>query len=131
MLFESGQGRHRLRAQDPNERRHLDAAAGDFREALLSGPRNYHAHLNLGIVLFDQGEVIEAAREFEAVLEILREKPTGVIGAMRVQTRFRLGQAHVKLGNRSKAVKQLKLAEKEGGRGEWGRKSKEYLAVLE
>jgi tetratricopeptide (TPR) repeat protein len=109
----------------------LKEAAEDFRAALMADGGDYTAHLNLGIVLYDQGEVLEAMREFKAALEILDLRPVHLVGGALAQTRFRLAQAYVKLGRHEQAVEQFRAATKEGGQGEWGRKSQEYLAVLE
>ena len=103
----------------------------DFRAALAAGPYNQWAHLNLGIVLYERGEIVEAVAEFEEVLEILGSRTSGTISSLQTQARFRLGRAHVKLGNRTKAVEQLERAAKEGGYGEWARKSKEYLKLMQ
>ncbi len=108
-----------------------EQAEVDFRAALAADPYNHWAHLNLGIVLYEQGEIVEAVAEFEEVLEILGSRTRGTIPSLQTQARFRLGQAHVKLGNSTKAVEQLERAAKEGGRGEWARKSKEYLELMQ
>jgi tetratricopeptide (TPR) repeat protein len=109
----------------------LEAAVEDFRAAVEADGNNYHAHLNLGIVFYDRGDLVEAVREFNQVLEIVDLRPASIVGATRAQARFRLAQAYVKLGRHGQAVEQLKAATKEGNQGEWARKSREYLAVLE
>lgn len=107
----------------------VEAAKRDLREALISDGGNFQAHLNLGILLFDTGEVLDAMVHFEKVLSILDRRPPAIFGGAEAQTRFLLAQAHVKLGQREKAVEQLRMASKRGGT--WAEKSKEYLAVLE
>ncbi len=109
----------------------LDAARSDLTEALLGDSGNYQAHLNLGVVLFDQGQMLDAMLHFERVLKLLERRPPEQFGAAEAQARFHLAQAHVKLGQREKAVEHLRLAAKRGGRGEWGRKSEEYLSLLQ
>ncbi len=50
---------------------------------------------------------------------------------LEIEARFRLAQAHIKLGQLSRAIQHLRVAADRGGKGEWGRKSKEYLQLLE
>ncbi len=106
-------------------------ARSDLDEALSSDSRNYTAHLNLGVLLLDEGEVLDAMVQFGHVLRLLERRPPSQFGATEAQARFYMAQAHVKLGQRGKAVEQLRLAAERGGRGEWALKSKEYLAVLQ
>jgi tetratricopeptide (TPR) repeat protein len=109
----------------------LDAARTDLTEALLSDNGNYQAHLNLGLVLTEQGDVLDAMLHFERVLKLLERRPPRQFGGAEAQARFHLAQAHVKLGQREKAVAHLRLAAERGGKGEWGRKSEEYLSLLQ
>ncbi|MFQ5515343.1 MAG: tetratricopeptide repeat protein [Myxococcota bacterium] len=109
----------------------LEKAEEDFRAALATEPKNYFAHLNLGIVLYDAGRSAAAAEEFEEVLTILKTRPAAVVAPLLAQARYRLAQAHVKLGQRTQAVEQLRLAATEGGQGEWARRSREYLDLLQ
>ena len=109
----------------------LALAERDTREALVSDPGSFHAHLNLGVVLFDRGHVLDAMVQFERVLEILKRHPPAIFGEAEAQARFHLAQGNVKLGKREKAVEHLRKAAERGGEGEWGKKSKEYLAVLQ
>lgn len=109
----------------------LEAAQRDLSEALISDEGNYQAQLNLGLVLFDRGSVLDAMVHFEKVLKILERRPPTYFGGAEARTRFHLAQAHVKLGQRKKAVQHLRVASERGGKGEWGEKSREYLAVLE
>lgn len=108
----------------------VSGAETDFREALAQEGRNYHAHLNLGIVLFDRGEVLDAMKHFNRVLELLENRPRQLFGFAESETRYHLAKAHVKVGQLGKAIEQLQVAAEIGGDGEWGRRSEEYLAVL-
>jgi tetratricopeptide (TPR) repeat protein len=109
----------------------LDLAQRDLSEALISDEGNHQAHLNLGILLFDRGSVLDAMVHFEKVLKILERRPPAFFSGAKAQTRFHLAQAHVKLGQRAKAIEQLRAASEQGGKGEWAEKSREYLSVLE
>ena len=109
----------------------LQAAERDLREALVTDPGNFYVHLDLGIVLIERSEVLDAMVHLEQVLKILERRPPAVFGSAEAQARFHLAQAHVKLGQKEKAIKELRQAAERGGASEWGRKSKEYLAILE
>lgn len=109
----------------------LEAAERDLREVLVSDGGNVQAHLNLGRLRIDQGEVLDAMVHFERVLELIKRRPPAIFGAAEVQARFHLAQAHVTLGQREKAIEQLRAAAKRGGQGQWAQKSREYLAVLQ
>jgi len=106
-------------------------AESDFRRAIAAEPANYFGHLDLGIVLYERGEMVKSIQEFKRVLDLIVPRPDWAVGAAQAQARFRLAQAYVKLGRREKAVEQLEAASAQEGGGEWVRKSKEYLAVLE
>ena len=108
----------------------LVEAESDFVQALDEGGAVEAAHMNLGIVYYDQGEVVRAVQQFKKVIELLEHRPPQIFGSGVAEARFRLARAYVKLGHRQKAIRHLELAEKRGGRDEWGRKSKEYLSVL-
>jgi tetratricopeptide (TPR) repeat protein len=109
----------------------LESAERHFREATRQNGRSLEAHLNLGIVLYEKASVVEAATEFEEALEILKDRPPEVFAPLQAQTRFRLGQAYIKLGQRDKALEHLRVASEEGGAGEWGEQAREYLQVIE
>ena len=109
----------------------LGAAEAHYRQAIQSNSRSLRAHLNLGIVLYDRGELVDAVTELEEVLEILRDRPPQPFAAVEAQARFRLGKAYIKLGQRDRALKQLKVASERGGAGEWGERSRDYLRVID
>jgi Tfp pilus assembly protein PilF len=108
----------------------LGGARTTLEQALASERKNYIAHLDLGIVLYDQGDVVEAIRHFEEVLVILENRPVAVFGATEAEARFRAAQGFVKLGKQSEAISHLEVAAQRGGTSEWGQKSREYLAIL-
>ena len=107
----------------------LEGAKQDFEEALAGNRADSHSHLNLGIVLYEQGDLVNAVLHFETTLRLI-ERRRNTLNGLAAQTRFHLAQAHVKLGQRAKAIKQLQLAS-QGGNGEWAEKSREYLTVLQ
>ena len=109
----------------------LEEAESRFRQAVAANRSSYPAHLNLGIVLYDRNESVEAIREFEKVLELLNGRPPQLFAPAEAETRFRMAMAHIRLGQRGRALEQLRTAAKEGNETEWGQKSEEYLAVLE
>ena len=99
-----------------------------FVEATSQDPANLQAHLNLGIVLYELGDVVEAIGYFRRTVRRAQEQR---VPTVEVEARFRLAQGHVKLGQLSRAIEHLRVAADRGGQGKWGRKSKEYLQVLE
>ena len=109
----------------------LDEARSDLAEALVTDPGNFQVHLNLGTVLLDQGDTVQAMIHFQKVVELLERRPPAIFGAAEAQARFQLAQGHVKLGQRNQAIEQLRSAVELGGSGEWGEKSRQYLTVLE
>lgn len=109
----------------------LEGARGDFEQALANNGSDPHSHLNLGIVLYEQGNTLEAMVHFQRVLELIERRPNAVFGGLAAQARFHLAQAHVKLGQRDQAIEQLQLAAEQGGTDEWAEKSRAYLSVLQ
>ncbi len=109
----------------------LSLARDAFVEALSLDPGNLEAHLDLGIVLYELSDVVEAIRYFQRTVKIAQERPSPHASTIETEARFRMAQAHVKLGQLSRAIEHLRVAADRGGKGEWGRKSKEYLQVLD
>jgi Tfp pilus assembly protein PilF len=107
------------------------AAAKFFRQAIADDKSSYQAHLNLGIVLYDDHALGESVKSFGKVLELLSGRPPELFGAAEAETRFRLAMAHVRLGERTRAIEQLRIAADRGGETAWAKKSRDYLAVLE
>jgi Tfp pilus assembly protein PilF len=109
----------------------LEGAKADFERALRADPENYVAHLDMGIVLYDKGELVEAIRHFEESVKIVAERPVQVYGPAEAEARYRTAQAYLRLGQRDRAVDTLRVAVERGGESEWGRKSTDYLKVLQ
>ncbi len=107
------------------------AAERDLLQAVREEGSNHQAHLDLGIVLYEKGDVVESIRHLEKVVELVERHPHAKLGPLEAQARFHLAKAHVKLGHREKAIQELRAAVERGGDGEWGQKSKEYLSVLQ
>jgi tetratricopeptide (TPR) repeat protein len=108
----------------------LEGAREDFESVLAGNDSDAHSHLNLGIVLYEQGNTLDAMLHFRRVLELIERRPSALFGGLAAQARFHLAQAHVKLGQRDKAIEQLQAAAEQGGKTEWGEKSRAYLSVL-
>jgi len=106
-------------------------AESDFREALEIDSSLYQAHLNLGIVLYEREDVVGSLTAFERVLEILENYRGGAQRSVEAETRFRIAQARVRLGQREQALVELRAAADRGGSGNWGERAREYLSVLE
>jgi len=109
----------------------LERAKADFERALKVDRFNHVAHLDLGIVYYDRGELVEAVKHFEESAKIVSERPAQVYGSVEAEARYRMAQAYVRLGKRDRAVDSLKVAVARGGESEWARKSTDYLKVLE
>jgi len=109
----------------------LDAAEKDFRDAIEIDSSLYQAHLNLGIVLYARDEVVDSLRCFDRVIEILESYGAAAPRSVEAETRFRIAQARVRLGQRERALAELRLASDRGGRGRWGERAREYMGILE
>jgi Tfp pilus assembly protein PilF len=109
----------------------LDQAKADFERALKTDRANYTAHLDLGIVLYDKGDLVEAVSHFEECVNIVAERPAPVFGSAEAEARFRMARAYVRLTQRDRALDALRVAVQRGGESEWARKSSDYLKVLQ
>jgi Tfp pilus assembly protein PilF len=109
----------------------LDQAAAVLERALKIDRANYTAHLDLGIVLYDKGDLIEAIQHFEECVSIVGERPAPVFGPAEAEARFRMARAYVRLNQRDRAVSSLRVAVERGGESEWAQKSSDYLKVLQ
>jgi len=109
----------------------LDQASSDFERALKIDRTNHTAHLDLGIVLYDQGKLVEAIQQFDECVKIISDRPALVYGAAEAEARFRMAQAYVRLDQRPRAVESLRAAVERGGQSEWAQKSSDYLKVLQ
>ena len=102
-----------------------------FVEALSGDHSCYQAALNLGIVLYEDGELVESIRYFERVGEIVESRGMRGMDPALAEARFRMAKAHVKLRQMDKAIEDLQRGSELGGGDQWGMKSREYLQVLQ
>ncbi len=109
----------------------IERARLAFADALGADRNTYQAALNLGIVLYDTGELVESIRYFERVREIVESRGLPNMDPALAEARFRMARAHVKLQQVDKAIEHLQRGSELGGGGEWGVKSREYLLVLQ
>jgi tetratricopeptide (TPR) repeat protein len=109
----------------------LTKAEEGLKRALVIDSSMYQAHLNLGIVLYERGETLEAMKTFDRALQILEKQGKRAPGRAEAEARFRMAQAYVKLGQREKAMEQLRRAAGQENAAPWSEKAKEYLAMLE
>jgi tetratricopeptide (TPR) repeat protein len=109
----------------------LASAETHLRAAVQTNPRNIHCHLNLGIVLYEKGDLVEAVQALEEALEILKERPREPFAMIEAQARFRLAQTYLKLGQRERAIEHLRVASERGGASEWGQRSRDYIRAIE
>jgi Tfp pilus assembly protein PilF len=103
--------------------------------ALKADGANYVAHLDLGIIAYDQSDWIEAVQHFEACVKIVADRQSEQkalpLAAAEAEAQFRMAQAYVRLDQRERAVAALRAAVERGGESEWARKSSDYLRVLQ
>jgi Tfp pilus assembly protein PilF len=108
----------------------LVKAEDDLKRALSIDSSMFQGHLNLGIVLYERGETLEAMKTFDRALQILEKQGRRAPVRAQAEARFRMAQAHVKLGQREKALELLRLAA-QGNAGPWAERAREYLSMLE
>jgi Tfp pilus assembly protein PilF len=109
----------------------FEGAKRSLRRALALEPSSYRAHVNLAILLYDQSQIVDAIEHFERAIHSMEGRPVEHFGLAEAEVRFRTAMAHVRLGQRDRALEHLRVASERGGQTEWGRKSRDYLAVLE
>jgi type IV pilus assembly protein PilF len=109
----------------------LEQAVAELQRALKTDSANYVAHLDLGIVLYDRGDLVEAIQHFGECVNIVGERPAPVYGPAEAEARFRMAQAYVRLNQRDRAVDALRVAVQRGGESEWAHRSSDYLKVLQ
>jgi Tfp pilus assembly protein PilF len=108
-----------LRSGKPEEARAALLSALEYDEGF------WPAQLNLGILESETGSKLEAIQYFEKVLE---GKPGPFAEA---EARYRMGEVYVSLGNRGRAVEQFATAAGDPAGGQWGKKSQDYLKLLQ
>jgi Tfp pilus assembly protein PilF len=109
---------------------HLKAGRPDQGRKALETALQYDtgfwpAHLNLGILESEAGHMREAIEHFEQVLE---RNPGPYAEA---EVRYRMGELFVSLGNRGRAVELFTAAADSPLGGPWGKKSQDYLKLLQ
>lgn len=93
--------------------------------ALEYRPYYWRAALDLGILEADAGRKLEAVRLFQKTLEM---EP----GALAVaEVNYRLGEIYVSLGRREEALAHLSQAAATRPNGNWGKRSEDYLKLLQ
>jgi Tfp pilus assembly protein PilF len=109
----------------------LGGAEASLREAISIEPNNPVGHLNLGIVAYERGNLAASISELESVVRIVGKQPVEVFGPTEAEARFRLAEAHARLGQRDRAIEHLQAAIEKGGESDWGRRSRDFLRVLQ
>jgi Tfp pilus assembly protein PilF len=103
----------------------VEQARKSFETALEYDPGFWPAHLNLGILEAEAGRKLEAIENFE---KVLANDPGAFAEA---EARYRMGELFVSLGNRGRAVEQFAAAAENPSGGSWGKKSQDYLKLLQ
>jgi type IV pilus assembly protein PilF len=103
----------------------LDAARGHLQRALDYREEFWRASLALGILEAQAGNPEVAIDHFERVLA---ERPGALAEA---EVHYRLAQLHVALGQREQAISHLTEARNQRPSGPWGKRSEEYLKLLQ
>ena len=109
----------------------LAASEVSLKQTISIHPNNPIAHLILGIVSNQRGELAASISEFETVIRILSKQPPGTFPNIEAEARFRLAETHARLGQPERAIEHLRTAVEKGGEGEWGRRSRDFLGVLQ
>ena len=104
----------------------VDEARKALNSALEYDATFWPAHLNLGILESEAGSKLDAIQHFEEVVE---HKPGPFAEA---EARYRMGELYVSLGNRGRALEEFTtVAESPVGSSSWGKKSQDYLKILQ
>jgi Tfp pilus assembly protein PilF len=103
----------------------LDAARVSLGQALDYKHDFWRAQLNLGILESETGDKGEALELFD---HVLAAKPGAFAEA---EVHYRIGQIYVSMGQRDRAVQHLTAATQSRRSGEWGKRSEEYLKILQ
>jgi len=102
-----------------------EEARASLRTALEYDETFWPAHLNLGILESEAGSKLDAIEHFE---EVLAGEPGPYAEA---EVRYRMGELFVSLGNRGRAVEEFTVAADLPSGGQWGKKSQDYLKLLQ
>lgn len=109
----------KLRAGQIEEGREALETALEYDQAF------WPAHLNLGILESEAGRQREAIEHFEQVLD------RGPGPYAEAEVRYRMGEVFVSLGKRDRALEQFTAAADSPAGGQWGKKSQDYLKLLQ
>jgi Tfp pilus assembly protein PilF len=104
----------------------LTSARENLEEALAFKSDYWPARLNLGILEANSGRSLAAIVNFESVLE---KRNLGV--SAESEATYRLGEAYVSMGQRSKALEYFKRSAERMPLGRWAQQSEEYLKLLD
>lgn len=102
-----------------------EEARSALQKALDYDANFWPAHLNLGILESEAGRNLEAIQHFEQVIE---RKPGAFAEA---EARYRMGELFVALGNRGRALEQFTAAAESSAGSQWGKKSQDYMKLLQ
>ncbi len=103
----------------------LDAARASLGQALEYKSDFWRAQLNLGIL---ESEAGDKAVALELFVRVLAAKPGAFPEA---EVNYRIAQIYVSMGQRDRAVQHLTAATQSRRSGEWGKRSEEYLKILQ
>lgn len=104
----------------------LPEARAALTSALEYDANFWPAHLNLGILEAEAGRKLDAIHHFEQVVAA-RSGPFA-----KAEARYRMGELFVSLGNRDRALEEFTtVAESPVRSSSWGKKSQDYLKILQ
>jgi len=104
----------------------LSDARKSFQEALAFKPNYWPAQLDLGILEAKSGRSLAAIVNFETVLE-----GKNLDESAESEATYRLGEAYVAMGQRTKALEYFRRSAERMPAGHWAQQSEEYLKLLE
>ena len=103
----------------------ISEARRNLQLALEYRPNYWTAALDLGILEAGEGRKLEAVELFQKVLEM---EPNALVVA---EVNYRLGELYVSLGKRDEALAHLSQAVATRPNGNWGKRSEDYLKLLQ
>ena len=89
---------------------HQDAAATDYRKAIAANPKQFEAHLALGLLLAHQGKYDEAREQVRQATLLTPEPPSPIAQAEAFRTLARLDRAADPAAARDALVAAIKLS---------------------
>jgi len=101
-----------------------EEARGNLALAIEYNERYWPALLNLGILEAEEGRQVEAMALFQEVLDL---EPEPLVQA---EAHYRMGQIFIALGQQEKALPHFVASAEVKPKGQWGKKSEEYLKLL-